>query len=90
LYEHVRTGQLAEAIDACRQSDQSWRAASLSGGQLWSDPMLGTEEDGVEDDAMVGTGMVDRVLKGNANRRLWKMMCRKLAGSVSSFSNVSV
>ena len=52
--------------------------------------MLGTEEDGVEDDEMVGTGMVDRVLKGNANRRLWKMMCRKLAGSVSSFSNVSV
>ncbi|GAA5961845.1 hypothetical protein JCM8115_001441 [Rhodotorula mucilaginosa] len=81
LYEHVRTGQLAEAIDACRQSDQSWRAASLSGGQLWSDPMLGSEEDAVEDDEMAGTGMVDRVLKGNANRRLWKMMCRKLAGS---------
>ncbi|GAA5880076.1 hypothetical protein JCM3774_003301 [Rhodotorula dairenensis] len=81
LYEYVRMGQLDVAIDTCRQSDQSWRAASLSGGQLWSDPMLGVEEDPNDDDAMVGTGLVDRILKGNAHRRLWKTMCRKLAGS---------
>ncbi|GAA5990105.1 hypothetical protein JCM10908_005823 [Rhodotorula pacifica] len=83
LYEYVRVGDLGSAIDACRQSDQSWRAASLSGGQLWSDPMLGLEDEGLEDDAMVGTGAVERILKGNANRRLWKAMCRKLAGSPS-------
>lgn len=83
LYEHVRQGELDVAIESCRQSDQSWRAASLSGGQPWSDPLLGPEQGAADDDdAMVGTGALERVVKGNANRRLWKSMCRKLAGSV--------
>lgn len=45
--------------------------------------MLGAEEGALDDDAMVETGTQNRIVKGNANRRLWKLMCRKLAGSVS-------
>lgn len=71
----------------CRQSDQSWRAASLSGGKLWLDPVLAPdgdeddEADGFADVAMDGAERVKRV-QGNANRRLWKTMCRKLAATV--------
>lgn len=79
LFEYVRAGDLDLAIDMCRQSDQSWRAASLSGGQLWSDPVLSPNEafademDLVEEDS--------RRAKGTLNRRLWKRMCRKLAAT---------
>lgn len=69
------------AIDMCRQSDQSWRAASLSGGKLWWDPQLAPGEDGYGEDEM-DDGSESRA-KGNLNRRLWKMMCRKLASAVS-------
>ncbi|BGP56625.1 hypothetical protein JCM8202_000189 [Rhodotorula sphaerocarpa] len=84
LYEYLRRGQLDLAIESCRQSDQSWRAASLSGGQLWSDPLLAADDDELEeDDVMAGPGALERSVKGNANRKLWKTMCRKLAGSQS-------
>lgn len=76
----------------CRQSDQSWRAASLSGGKLWEDPILANNEDGSgygfnnDDDEMemgdeIRLGL--NVAKGNVNRKMWKMMCRKIAGAVS-------
>ncbi|KAK4051974.1 Nucleoporin nup84 [Microbotryomycetes sp. JL221] len=80
LFEYVRAGELDLAIDMCRQSDQSWRAASLSGGRLWSDPNLIVEQErdildviDQENDA--------RTIKGTLNRRLWKQMCRKLAST---------
>lgn len=81
LYEYVRAGDLDLAIDMCRQSDQSWRAASLAGGKLWWDPVLAPGEEGYGD-AMELESAVKRA-KGNMNRRLWKMMCRKLASAVS-------
>ncbi|SCV74874.1 BQ2448_7903 [Microbotryum intermedium] len=84
LFEYVRAGQLDLAIDMCRQSDQSWRAASLSGGKLASDRALassdsgfGQDEDAMDDELLQGGSKIS----GNVNRRLWKMMCRKLASS---------
>lgn len=71
----------------CRQSDQSWRAASLSGGRLWWDPLLAPEDDtfGEEEGAMDLSGAEgERRAKGTINRRLWKQMCRKIAQSVST------
>lgn len=84
LFEYVRAGELDLAIDMCRQSDQSWRAASLSGGKLWWDPSLAPGEEGYEDD--METAMEEKRAKGTLNRRLWKRMCRKLAVAVSSLS----
>ncbi|GAA5998533.1 Nup84p [Rhodotorula paludigena] len=81
LYEYVRAGELDLAIDMCRQSDQSWRAASLSGGKLWVDPALAPDDDELDDLAMVGVEAQEKKAQGNANRRLWKTMCRKLAAT---------
>ncbi|BGP49686.1 Nucleoporin nup84 [Rhodotorula kratochvilovae] len=85
LYEYVRAGETDLAIDMCRQSDQAWRAASLAGGRLFQDPALAPDADAEDDDefgdsAMDG-GEQERRVQGNANRRLWKTMCRKLAAN---------
>lgn len=82
LFEYVRAGDLDLAIDMCRQSDQSWRAASLSGGKLWWDPVLAPGEDGYEDEMDMESE--EKRAKGTLNRRLWKLMCRKLAATVSA------
>lgn len=82
LYEYVRAGELDLAIDMCRQSDQSWRAASLSGGKLWWDPALAPSEEGYDEIEMVEKE--EKRIQGNANRKLWKTMCRKLAAQASS------
>ncbi|GAA5960795.1 hypothetical protein JCM3765_000820 [Sporobolomyces pararoseus] len=81
LYEYVRTGQLDAALDLCRQSDQSWRAASLSGGRLWFDPSLAPEDDEFEDLDLMDEELNEKRARGNENRRLWKGMCRKIAAS---------
>ncbi|GAA5834612.1 hypothetical protein JCM3766R1_003616 [Sporobolomyces carnicolor] len=81
LYEYVRTGQLDAALDLCRQSDQSWRAASLSGGRLWFDPSLAPDDDEFEDLDFMDEDLNERRAQGNANRRLWKAMCRKIAAT---------
>jgi len=82
LFEYVRAGELDLAIDLCRQSDQSWRAAGLSGGKLWFDPVLAPDDEDDDDFAMLDGAERDRRVQGNANRRLWKTMCRKLAATV--------
>ncbi|KPV74234.1 uncharacterized protein RHOBADRAFT_54084 [Rhodotorula graminis WP1] len=83
LFEYVRAGELDCAIDLCRQSDQSWRAASLSGGKLWFDPVLAPDDEDDDDFAMLDGPERDRRVQGNANRRLWKTMCRKLAATTT-------
>ncbi|GAA5981394.1 hypothetical protein JCM11641_005306 [Rhodosporidiobolus odoratus] len=80
LYEYVRAGQLDLAIDMCRQSDQSWRAASLSGGRLWWDPALAPGDTGY-DEEVEAMEVERKSARGNQNRRLWKRMCRKIAES---------
>lgn len=84
LFEYVRAGDLDLAIDMCRQSDQSWRAASLGGGKLWSDPAL--QAASFDGDEGIDVVEEEKRATGNVNRRLWKKMCRKLASSVSSRS----
>ncbi|GAA5895279.1 Nup84p [Sporobolomyces salmoneus] len=81
LYEYVRTGQLDAALDLCRQSDQSWRAASLSGGRLWFDPALAPEDDEFDDFDVMDEELDEKRARGNENRRLWKAMCRKIAAN---------
>lgn len=97
LFEYVRVGELDQAIDMCRQSDSSWRAASLSGGKLYSDDALarasrrirrnaqGAESDmaaAEDDDDEDGDPTAERrIVQGNIRRRLWKSMCRNLASA---------
>ncbi|GAA5933388.1 uncharacterized protein JCM15063_001302 [Sporobolomyces koalae] len=81
LYEYVRTGQLDLALDLCRQSEQSWRAASLSGGRLWFDPKLAPGDADLEEFDAMDEELEEKRARGNRNRRLWKSMCRKIATS---------
>ena len=82
LWEYVRVGELDQAIDMCRQSDASWRAASLSGGKLYSDDIPARRSDGMGDsEDMAILQAEDKTVQGNLRRRLWKSMCRALAGT---------
>ena len=80
LWEYVRVGELDQAIDMCRQSDCSWRAASLSGGKLYSNNSLNMEPRG-EEDGMKEIDEDQRYAQGNLRRTLWKSTCRALAGT---------
>ena len=94
LFEYVRIGDIDLAIDMCRQSDQSWRAASLRGGTLYSDPFLNSLKsyrgDAMADDDQNPLPSDRTTPSGNVNRTLWKAMCRKIASNVgrSPFSFV--
>lgn len=65
LFEYVRAGQLDAALDLARQSDRSWRAASLRGALLYWRP-------GLDDTQELTEPM------GNENRALWKAVCRSI------------
>lgn len=87
LWEYVRVGELDQAIDMCRQSDCSWRAASLSGGKLYEDDQLArasaeavySPEEADDMDVLAAYEGAQRASSGNLRRKLWKSMCRALA-----------
>ena len=82
LFQYIRAGQIESAIEICRSSDQSWRAASLRGGRVFEDEGLGGSDD--EDDEDMSEGGVPRshkAMRGNRERLLWKKMCGKLASN---------
>ncbi|KAK9766655.1 Nucleoporin nup84 [Basidiobolus ranarum] len=70
LYEYIRRGRIEDATDLCRESDQPWRAASISGGVYHDDPLLG-------DDVPISNEALEP--RGNVNRGLWKGTCYQLA-----------
>ena len=80
LFGYIRSGALDLAIDMCRQSDQSWRAASLAGAQPYLDRVVVPTEDEDDDESMANVRLPS---SGNVNRRLWKAMARKLASNVA-------
>lgn len=63
VWECVRCGDTEKAIEACINAGQSWRAASLSGGQV-----CGSRQ---EENRLIRWG--------NPNRNLWSAMCWKLS-----------
>lgn len=92
LFEYVRVGELDQALDMARQSDCSWRAASLSGGKLFEDSLLSkaarldkAERNGepVEDlmDLQSMQEVETSLIQGNLRRKLWKKSCRAIANS---------
>lgn len=82
LWEYVRVGELDQAIDMCRQSDVSWRAASLSGGKLYEDDILArAAASGVGDMEILQAQGEERFVQGNLRRKLWKTTCRALANT---------
>lgn len=66
IYELIRRGKLADAIEYCEQCGQPWKGASLRGTLLWADPNYDKEE-------------INDVASGNRNRDLWKSLCYKLS-----------
>ncbi len=64
LWQFIRCGELAKAIELCRKFKQFWRAAALSGGALWHD------EQKIDQIGAVW---------GNRKRFLWKQACTKLS-----------
>lgn len=84
LWEYVRVGELDQAIDMCRQSDCSWRAASLSGGKLYEDSALAQASNSIygdEDMDMLQSEAEERLIQGNLRRKLWKAMCRAVSST---------
>ncbi|PLW05765.1 hypothetical protein PCANC_25632 [Puccinia coronata f. sp. avenae] len=70
LYEYVRAGEMALALDFCRQCDHPWRAASLAGGQLFNDPPLADFENGSslpQDEILPDAELLDSALNENPN-----------------------
>lgn len=70
LFEYARAGQLDAALDLARQSDRSWRAASLRGALLYW-------RRGLDDTQELTEPM------GNENRALWKAVCRNICARQS-------
>nr|KAJ3417763.1 Nucleoporin nup84 [Polyrhizophydium stewartii] len=68
IFEYVRRGRIADALDLCHACDQTWRAMSLSGGMLRVDSF-------VDGEATEDSGDV----RGNENVVLWKATCYQLA-----------
>lgn len=92
LFEYVRVGELDQAMDMARQSDSSWRAASLSGGKLFQDAVLSNaarldrqERNGIQGEDMMEVQSMheveDSLIQGNLRRKLWKKSCRAIAKS---------
>ena len=84
LWEYVRVGELDQAIDMCRQSDCSWRAASLSGGKLYENAALAQASQsiyGAEDMDIMQSDAEERLIQGNLRRKLWKAMCRAVSAT---------
>ncbi|OAV92341.1 hypothetical protein PTTG_02260 [Puccinia triticina 1-1 BBBD Race 1] len=70
LFEYVRAGEMAMALDFCRQCDHPWRAASLAGGQLFHDPALaGFENESCfpQDEVLPDAESLDTALNENRN-----------------------
>ncbi|KAF9108716.1 hypothetical protein BGX29_008248 [Mortierella sp. GBA35] len=69
VWEYIRRGQIQKAKDACEQAGESWRAESISGGDLYTvttaftDPQYDREEGP----------------HGNKTRGLWKGTCYAIA-----------
>ncbi|CAH0476384.1 unnamed protein product [Peronospora belbahrii] len=70
IWLFVRAGQMDEAIDLCIRLGQSWRAASLSGGNP-----VGASETSEREDLLLERW-------GNPFRALWKSMCWRLSEQV--------
>lgn len=76
---------LAKAINMCEACDQPWRAASLRGGALASDPFLGWILFDIDYD-----DSEDMPLSGNTNRMLWKATCFAMSEDVLSSNLVFI
>ncbi|RDX54330.1 hypothetical protein OH76DRAFT_1341693 [Lentinus brumalis] len=78
LYAHVRAGQLDEAVDLCRRSQQPWRAASIRGALLFQWHAIANEprdENAMEDEDADDS----QQWRGNVRRRMWKNTCERVA-----------
>ncbi|KDN52246.1 nuclear pore protein 84/107 [Tilletiaria anomala UBC 951] len=88
LFELARHGRLDLCFDMARQMNAHWKAASLRGGLLYSDPaLLGTgmdEDDAYQDGDTAGLVGLEKRAMGNRNRALWKAVCRRIASGVAS------
>jgi nuclear pore complex protein Nup107 len=65
LFEYIRRGMIVEAIQLCRDADESWRAAILAGALYYHDAKL--------------AGPPGITITGNIHRRLWKETCYHLS-----------
>ena len=72
VFGYLRAGDLAGAMNKCRQVEEYWRAQSFAGGcEAWD-----IEIDGPRDG--------NHGLEGNKRRELWRRMCYKLATEAAS------
>ncbi|PWA00812.1 hypothetical protein BB558_003114 [Smittium angustum] len=83
LYEHVRRGNLKEAIMLCVNNGEPWRAASLRGGIYFFDTEIDEITTTQDDNPNRISNRKLRQTGGNINRSLWKEMCSALSTDTS-------
>ncbi len=69
LFQHIRRGQLQEAIELCNSCKLYWKGACLRGGILHYDPKMDSQIDTMDS-------------QGNQNRTLWKATAFAIACDV--------
>ncbi len=84
LFECARHGRLDLCFELCKEMGHSWKAASLRGGMLYSNPSLSLDPEADEDAMMEGDSSGSARAVGNRKRALWKLICRKLASEEQS------
>lgn len=75
-WKFLRKGDVTTAQLLCEDSGETWRAVSLGGGQeAWDDRIDGEVE--VDGDQTIDD--MEKAVRGNKRRELWKRMCFALA-----------
>ena len=81
IFEYIRRGNIQAAAELARQSDEPWRAASLRGGTLYMDPVMGAPLPFLTKETDE-PGTAPCLTRGNPNRDLWKAVCYQMAREV--------
>jgi nuclear pore complex protein Nup107 len=85
IYFFIRSGQHSAARDLCFKVGQAWRAATLEGGNLFSDPNYSSDNNNENVNPKWSSNKSENYLKpneGNLNRDLWKLIVNKLIKDV--------
>ncbi|KAF9506540.1 hypothetical protein BS47DRAFT_1321765 [Hydnum rufescens UP504] len=87
LYSHIRSGDIARAMEICKSVDQPWHSAALRGAMTFSWNQIASDLDEEEEGAMDEDG-ARIVWNGNLRRKLWRKACQN--GAMNSALPTSV
>ena len=72
IYRLIRSGEINDAIELCRNSNQPWRASTLTGGEYWSQTLHKSARD--KQNSTINSSNIAEIT-GNPRYFLWKKLC---------------